>query len=944
MNRKKMFTGMKNMILIVFLFSLSTMTRSQETNNTVLPVDTNVRIGVLKNGMRYYIRKNDRPENRVEMRLVVHAGSVLEDDDQQGIAHFIEHMCFNGTKHFEKNKLIEYLQSMGVKFGPEINAYTSFDETVYMLTLPADSASIINNGFQVMEDWAHNVTFDTTEINKERGVIIEEWRMGRGAFQRMQDKIFPVLLKGSKYADRLPIGKKEIIENVTQKTMLRFYHDWYRPDLMAFIIVGDLDVDKTEAKIKEQFGALTNPKKERKRPEYEIPLQNETLVAIATDKESPVTIGSVYYKSKSPVFKTYGDYREMVLDNLYIGMLNQRLSELKEKAEPPFINAGSSYGEFLGNLNAFVSSALVSDTGLVKGFKTILTELERVKQHGFTQSELDRYKKILLNQYQQIYNERDKTESDNFTDEYTRNFLQDEPIPGISFEYNYVKDILPSVSLQEVNALTSKLRAEHDEVIVVNAPEKEGVVVPDKEELLSLVKNVKNTSLEAYQDKTSGSELLKTKPEQGRILFTKKLNDIDAVEYKLSNGAKVILKKTDFKNDEILFSAESPGGQSLYPDSDYQSAANAAAIMNESGLGDYSKTDLQKLLAGKTVDISSSIGTYFEGLSGYSSPKDLESLMQLIYLKFTSPRKDKEAFTSYINKQKASYKNILSDPTQYFIDQYRRIKARNNIRAGFIPTEKEIDMINLDKAYEIYKDRFADASDFYFFFVGSFSADSIKPLIETYLASLPALKRNETWHDLGIRPPSGKIDTAIYRGSDPKSMVITYMEQQKPWNEKDAYLLSVLGEILDRKYIETLREQMSGVYGVQASAGMGKIPYDREYLQIYFPCSPENSDSLTHTALKEITNIQQNGISDEEVKTAREIDRRSFEENLKTNSYWLSNLKEIYRTHISTDMLVNYNEMVDSITSDEIKRVADEYVNPKKYLRAVLYPENYQSH
>ncbi len=935
---------LKSISVIVFFFSISAILRSQEPDTRVLPIDKDVRIGVLKNGLKYYIRKNDRPENRVEMRLVVHAGSVLEDNDQQGIAHFIEHMCFNGTKHFEKNELIEYLQSVGVKFGPDINAYTSFDETVYMLTLPADSAQIIENGYQVMEDWAHNVTFDTTEINKERGVIIEEWRMGRGAFQRMRDKILPVLLKGSKYAERLPIGKKEIIENVSYKTMTRFYKDWYRPDLMAFIIVGDLDIDKTEAKIKEQFGNLSNPKKERKRPDYKIPVQNETLVAIATDKESPVTIGSVYYKSLSPVFKTYGDYREMVSDNLYIGMLNQRLSELKEKPDPPFVNAGSSYGEFLGDLNAFVSSALVSDTGLENGLKTLMSENERLKLYGFTQSELDRNKKILLNQYEQIYNERDKTESNNFADEYIRNFLKDEPIPGIAFEYNYVKDILPSITLQEINDLTDKLIAANDEIIVVNAPEKTGVIVPDQTELLSLADSVKHMTLEPYQDKASGSKLLSSEPEKGRILFTKKLSDIDAVEYKLSNGAKVILKKTDFKNDEIIFSAESPGGQSLYPDSDYQSASNAAAIMNESGLGDFTKTDLQKLLAGKTVNISSSIGNYFEGMSGYTTPKDLETLMQLIYMKFTTPRKDEDAFTSYINKQKASYKNILSDPTQYFIDQYRRIKTQNNIRASHIPTEKEIDMINLDRAYEIYKDRFADASDFYFFFVGSFNPDSIKPLIETYIASLPALKRNETWHDLGIRPPSGKVDTAIYKGSDPKSIVITYLEQEKPWNEQDAYLLSVLGEILDRKYIETLREEMSGVYGVQASAGMGKIPYDREYLQIYFPCSPENSDSLTQRALKEIKNIQKNGISNEEVKTSKEIDRRSFEENLKTNSYWINSLKEIYQNHTSTDLLVRYNEVIETITSDEIKRVANEYIDTKNYLRAVLYPENYQSH
>jgi zinc protease len=924
------------MVLIPVIWG---MLSAQVKNDQELPVDENVRIGKLQNGLTYYIRKNSKPENRIEMKLVVKAGSVLEDDDQQGLAHFIEHMCFNGTRHFEKNKLIEYLQSMGVQFGPEINAYTSFDETVYKLTLPADSPKIVKNGFLVLEDWAHGVSFDTTEINKERGVVIEEWRLNTGAFQRMRDKNLPVILKDSKYAERLPIGKKEIIENASRETITRFYNDWYRPDLMAFIVVGDIDMDTTEARIKEHFSRIESLKNPRKRVQYEIPDHDKTLVTVATDKESPVTVVSIYCKSDAGKYTTYRDYLKMVQYSLITGMLNQRLEELADLPDPPFINAGSDYGRFLGDKSVFVTQALVSDTGITKGLKALLTESERLKLYGFTEGELERYKKILLNRYERYYKEKDKTESSAFADEYTRNFLQDEPIPGIEFEYHFVKANLPGITLAEINDLTKELITVKNRVIVVNAPEKEELAIPGESDILALANGISSDEINPYTDKISGTDLMPVRPEKGRILFTKRLDDIDAIELKLSNGAKVILKSTDFKNDEILFRAESPGGQSLYPDSLHQSASNAAGIMNESGLGEYSRIELQKLLAGKTVSLSGWIGMYNEGLTGYASPRDLETLMQLIHLEFTSPRKDEAAFSSYISKIKAYYQNILSDPEQYFFDQYKRIKSQNHPRADRIPSEKEIETIDFEMAYKIYTERFSDAGDFRFFFVGSFDTDSIRPLIETYIASLPSAGVTECWKDPGIRPPADKLYKKVFKGTDPKSYAIIYFEKEIPWDEDDAFLLSVFGSLLDRKYIEILREEMSGVYGVQATAGMGKTPYERAYLQIVFPCSPENVDSLTSAALKVITEIQAEGTSEDDIQSAREIQRRNMEENLKTNGYWMSSLLEIYRNKMSVNLLVNYDAFIKKITSEELKRVVNKYIGTDSYLRVVLYPE-----
>lgn len=927
-------------ILILFTSFFQLNVNSQKDKSIALPVDQNVKIGKLKNGFTYYIRKNSKPENRVEMRLVVKAGSVLEDEDQRGLAHFVEHMCFNGTAHFEKNELIHYLQSLGIQFGPEINAYTSFDETVYMLTLPSDSINIVNTGYLVMEDWAHGVSFNENEVNNERGVIIEEWRLNRGANQRMLDKNLPVILKGSKYAERLPIGQKEIIENAPVETIKRFYNDWYRPDLMSFVIVGDIDPVQAEAKIKEHFSKLTMPKKPRKREYFQIPSHAETLVSIVTDKEAPLSSISVYNKSESDEFKTTTDYRREILTRLFTGMINLRLNELRQQPEPPFINAGVYYGNFLAkDKNVFVSTALAGDKGIEAAFEAIMTENRRVQLHGFTDGELQRFKKMLLTSYERSYNERDKTESENYADEYVRNFLQEEPIPGIEFEYNFVKEQLPTIKLEEVNLLISRLIPATDRVVVVNAPEKEGIVIPSQETLLTDLSRIEKEEVKPYEDKISGTDLLGEKPEKGRILFTKKIDEIGSVEFKLSNGAKVILKPTDFKNDEVVMRAESWGGQSLYPDNDDMSAKNAASIINESGVGQFSKIDLQKLLAGKTVSVTPYISLYGEGMTGYASPKDIETMFQLMFLYFTNPRKDNSSFYSYVNKQKALYKNMLASPNQYFFDRYNRIRSGNHPRANVIPPDEAWSEIDSNRVYEIYKERFSDASNFKFYFVGTFNIDSLKPLIEAYIASLPAQKTDESWKDLGIRAPEYMKDTSIFKGSDPKSLVIAYFECKKPWNEKDAHLLEVLSGVLQRKYIDVIREEKSGAYSVSASGGLSKVPYEYGYFQIRIPCSPENADSLTFAAINEIRKIQEEGVKSEDLQTAKEIERREKEKASKTNGYWINALSDIYSYGVSLNNYSNYNQIISEITSEELQRVAKECINTDKYLRVVLFPE-----
>jgi len=905
-----------------------------------LPVDEKIRIGKLDNGLKYYIRYNKRPEKRVEMRLAVNAGSILEDENQLGLAHFVEHMCFNGTKHFEKNELISYLQSVGIKFGPDVNAYTSFDETIYMLTIPTDSTDILNNGYLVMEDWAHNVSFENDEIDKERGVIIEEWRLGRGPWQRMRDKYLPVLFKDSRYAERLPIGEKEIIENSDYETLKRFYHEWYRPDLMAFIVVGDIDVDETEEKIKEHFSNIKPLESPRPRLLYDVPEHKETLVSVATDKEAPVTLVQLFYKSDPEKFETYEDYRRMLIYNLLTGMLNQRLDELKEKPEPPFINADTYYGSLWARTKyAFQARALVAENGLQKGLQALLEENLRARNHGFTEGELERYKSNMLRFYERAYSERDKTESYTYASEYIRNYLEDEPIPGIEFEYGFAVRNIPGITLEEVNSAAKRLIKENNRVIVVNTPDKENIIIPSDNELLAFVEEVEQSDISPYADKLITAELMENIPQKGKIIEEKNIEEIDVTELKLSNGIRVVLKSTDFKNDEILMSAFSPGGHSLYPDEDHQSAINADGIIEESGISEFTVSDLTKMLAGKTVSVRPTINYYFEGLGGNSSPKDLEAMFKLIYLYFTDPREDTSSFQSFINKQKGLYKNLLSDPVQFYFDQYRIIKNNHHPRAPKLPSEEDFEKIDFDRTIDIYKDRFADASDFTFLFVGAFNTDSIKPLIETYLASLPDIGRKEIWKDLNIRPPEGKVEEVIKKGVDPKSFVAIYFDKEVEWNEKDEHLLWTIGRILNRKYIEILREEMSGIYGINTSAGINKIPYSHAYLQILFPCSPSNIDSLTNAALAEIKKIQQQGVPDEDLKKAKEIQRREIEKNLKENRYWLNNLQECYLYGIPFSRFTDYNEIIDDLSSDELKRVANEYIELGEYVKVVLVPE-----
>ena len=647
----------------------------------VLPIDPQVKTGTLANGFRYVIRKNIKPENRAELRLVVNVGSVLEDEDQQGLAHFAEHMAFNGTKNFAKQELVDYLEGIGMRFGPDLNAYTSFDETVYMLQVPMDSTQVVEKAFQILEDWAHQVSFEPEEIDKERGVVVEEWRLGQGADRRMFDEQVPILLKDSRYAERLPIGQKAVLDTFRHAALLRFYKTWYRPDLMGFIAVGDFEPAYMESLTKVYFSRMPKAEKPRARELFPVPGHEETLFAIASDPEASNNVVSIYTKQDVRDQSTAGAYRRSIIESLYHRMLNQRLGELTKLPEPPFLGAGSSQGRWLRTKEFVSLGAAVQNNGFDAGLEALLTEAERVRQHGFTRSELSRTKKEMLRGMEQAFRERDKQQSRGFAGEYVRHLLVDESIPGIEKEYEMYKQYMPTIALEEVNALASEWNNGHNRVITVDAPEREGVAVPTEEELLRVFARVEGKEIAPYVEDVSDAPLVDNLPAPGAIVARDSIPELGVALWTLSNGVRVQLKATDFKNDEILFSSHSPGGHSLVDDADYIAAATASSVVREGGVGQFDQIELGKKLAGKVVGVSPSIGSLQEGISGSASPEDVETMFELIYAYFTAPRADSTAFQALKKRVEGSIENRNARPETAFGDTVQVTLASYHHRA-----------------------------------------------------------------------------------------------------------------------------------------------------------------------------------------------------------------------------------------------------------------------
>jgi zinc protease len=903
-----------------------------------LPTDPNVLIGKLANGLTYYIRYNHEPQKRAVLYLVNKAGSVLENDNQQGLAHFTEHMAFNGTRDFPKSQLIDYLQKSGVKFGADLNASTTFDETVYELPLPTDSVAVFEKGFDILANWAGYLTFDPAELDRERGVILEEARLrGKNAQERLQKLVLPTILNNSRYAIRLPIGKEDIIKTADVATMKSFYHDWYRPDLQAVVAVGDFDPARVLELIKKNFSPLQNPTPERPRTKYTVPPSPGTNVVIATDKEYPYTVAEIIVKHPETTVNTYGAYLQSIRVGLFNAMLNARLNELTQKPNPPFLFGQASYGGFLGHEDAFTSIAVAkSGKDLEGALKAVVAETERARKFGFTSTELERAKQNALQEMQNAYKERDKTASVNYVQEYEQNFLNGEAIPGIDFEYNFYVNNIGSITLAEMDAMAGKFISDQNRSVVVEAPDGEKPNLPDEKTLLGWISSVNVTT--PYVDNVSTQPLMTKVPVPSKTVRAIEDDSIGAATITLSNGVHIILKPTDFKNDQILISGYSFGGTSLASDADFTSANLAAGIIGSSGVADFSQIQLDKLLAGKNVNISPYISETTEGISGSTTPQDLETALQLVYLYFTEPRKDPDIWQSNITQAKSFLATRGLDPMNVYSDTVTAVLNGYNFR-NMIATPAMLDAASLDKAYAFYKDRFADASGFTFTLVGNFDPATIKPLLETYLGGLPSTQSNQTYKDLHIQPPAGQITKIVHKGIGDKAVVRLVFSGDYDYNPLNNVQMDALEGILQITLTDRLRQQESGVYSPGVRASYVKIPDGRYTFTIYFTCAPANADKLIASSLDEINKIRQNGADTSNIEKFTSEDLRSSEVQLRQNVFWAGYLAGGAQNQENPHRILYHLKDLKTITPASTKAEANKYLSGSNLIRLELLPE-----
>lgn len=938
MNMKRNWTIPQSLLAIL----LVTVAEAQNLTDK-LPIAPEITKGKLTNGLTYYIRKNAKPENKVELRLAVKVGSILEDDDQRGLAHFTEHMAFNGSKHFKKNELVSYLQSIGVEFGADLNAYTGFDETVYILPIPTDKPENLEKGFLVLEDWASGVLFETSEIDKERGVVLEEERLGKGADERMNKKAFPYILQGSKYADRLPIGTTDVLKNFKPEAIKRFYKDWYRPELMAVVVVGDVDPPAAEALVRKHFEKIKSSPQARKRDYAKIPPRTQSEGLVVTDAEATNHILQVYYTtSETKIQETVGDYRQGIVKALSGQMLNLRLQELTQKANPPFLFGASSRSEFVHGYESYFGITAIGKSGIAPAIEAVVVENERARKFGFSTPELERGKKSFLRSMERAYNEREKTESSDLADEYLRNFLSEEPIPGIANEYTYYKQFIEGITLQEINAFTAINipSSAEKKLVLFQGPDKADFGIPTNAELMAAVTKAEQMPVTPFEEKAVEATLMATVPASGKVVGEKQLAEIGVTQITLENGVTVMLKQTDFKNDHVVLSGFRSGGTSLYSNADAQNAQYAAALVSQMGIGNFTPTDLRKVLAGKTASASPRITNLSEGISGQSGTADVETMLQLVHLYFTAPRKDPELFASFTSRQVGMIQNMLADPRTIFQDSISRLLYGGHVRAPRFPRPKDFESLSIDRVSEIYKERFGNARGWTFFLIGSFDPATIKGLIATYLGSLPSSAVSAaSFKDLGIRPVKGVVKKEIHKGKEPQSLISLAFTGETPFVSEEQLKIQALVDLIEIKLTETLREQLSGAYTSQISGSLTKNPYNNYMINLMIPCGPENVDKLIAATFGEIQKIKDHGPSQEDLQKVKEAFAKQHQENLKDNSYWLNVLQRSVEQSTNPLNVLTVDKRLNDISPKDLQERAKKYFNMNNYFQAVLYPE-----
>ncbi len=928
--------------LIVAAFMLTANTVSaQEQQVPNIPIDPQVRVGKLENGLTYYIRHNEEPKGQANFYIAQKVGSIIEAEGQEGLAHFLEHMCFNGTEKFPGNRIVKYCESIGVQFGGDLNAYTSLDETVYNIdNVPLSVEGAVDSCLWILHDWADGLLLLPEEIDKERGVITEEWRSRRDASQRMYEQLLPkVYPDGNPYSNRLPIGLIETIQNFPYQALRDYYEKWYRPDQQGIVVVGDFDVDEMEKKIVSIFSTIAKPVNPAERFYVQVPDNKEPIIAMAKDKEQQYVQSYIFMKHDDipdEMKNTLNYYITLYAKQVSRRMAAQRLAELAELPEPPFIDAAIMDDDYFisKTKGAFTGIMISNEAGFNTAITTLYREMLRILRHGFTASEYERAKAEYLATVESAYNQRAKTTSASYCSEYVRHFIDNEPIPGIETEYALSQQLAPAITVDVVNQYVMSLgQTDSNLVVACMLPDVEGVQYPTEKELEALLKKVEEETIEPYVDKVSNEPLMSEMPQKGSVVKSKE-SILGYTEYTLSNGAKVYHKETDFNADQILFTAYSKGGLSLYDEVEALNLKVTSEVMNVGGLGNFSSTDLTKVLAGKKVSVSMAVNTFSESLSGRATPKDFETLMQLIYLSFTSLRSDEDAFKSWQNKTSALLKNAATDPMTAFNDTLVAKLYGNNPLATQLKLE-DVEKVDYARVMEIARERYANAADFSFVFTGNISADSLLPKVEQYIASLPAQKGKEKQGK--VLKLNDKPAVSVFEREMQQPMAtVAYMENNKTkYSLKQDLIYSIAMQVLDIVYTEEIREKDGGTYGVSTSGAIRVNPEKRALLQIVYQTDPSRYEGLNEKIEKILQNFAVEGPSEEDVRKVKDFMIKNHKENLQLNGYFNSAMSE----YLATDLNVidGYEETLESITTEDVRKAVASVLKGKNGIKIVMY-------
>jgi len=903
-----------------------------------LPNDPTFRIGKLDNGLVYYIRQNSEPENRAELRLLVNAGSVLETDGQQGLAHFLEHMCFNGTETYSGNDLIAFLQTTGTKFGADLNAYTSFDETVYMLPIRTDSAGLLNKAIDILEEWAHKVTFDPKEIDKERGVVMEEKRLRSGTYRRLASLTDPVLLADSRYPDRFPIGTEKCILQAHHDTLIRFYRDWYRPDLMAVVAIGDFGVDSVEKIIKKQFGSIPKaPASAPVRKMYEVPEHKETKAVVATDPEATNTILSMYLKRKPFVVRTLDDLRLDLTFDMISVMYNARMGELVHSENAKLLNGFLYQNNLRRTVGAHTFYAICKEDQATEAAQQMLLEYERMLRYGFTASEIARAKEEIMSRITKLYNERDKVESADRTNEVIDNYFEGASMLSIGDYKRYAEQLLPQIRPEEIQQQIIRHMSRENRVIVLTGPEKAKAGMPTAEQLVALAENVQKERIEAYKDENANLKLVETTPKAGKVVSRSFDTAADLHKWTLSNGAQVWVKSTNFKNDEIIFRAWADGGASAMTDAEARNISNSVYLVQQSGIGNLTAPQYEKVMMGKSAYAYAVVSDLNTGFRGQSTIKDLEAMMQILYQYTVQPNEDMKAAEQAKEKLAEYYRNQSINPNSVYSDTISWVMSNYSPREKPV-TAEDVKKLDAKMTFDLYKRQVGRPQDFTYMFIGNIDTATFRPMVEQWIGSIPKGESLKS-RDLGIRPPKGVVGKKVNKGIEEKSQVRIMLTGETTWSPEERARLSLMIDCLKDMLQKNLREDKGGTYSVGASASLMKVPYEHYQVTISFGCAPENVEKLKAAVFEEMEALKKNGPTATLLQQQKSVNKSDIEEARRSNDIWMSWLLYSLENKQPIPNPEEISKRYESVSVKDVQDAAKKYLNTKNQIVVVLYPE-----